>query len=110
LTRFQINPGEFRHVIQFQEQSEEQNSYGENNDNWVDVMKTRAGIYPMSGKEFFAAETVSSEVSHKVNMRYLPGITPDMRILFGDRIFSIISVINFQEKNIELQLLCKEVI
>lgn len=110
MTRYRINPGEFRHVIKFQKQSDQQNSYGENNDNWVDVMNTRAGIYPMSGKEFFVAETVNSEVSHKINMRYMPGITPDMRIMFGERAFSIVSVINFQERNIELQLLCKEVI
>jgi hypothetical protein len=32
-----------------------------------------------------------------------------MRVLFGERVFSIVSPpINFQEKNIELQILCKE--
>jgi SPP1 family predicted phage head-tail adaptor len=110
LTRYRINPGEFRHVIVFQKKSGVQNSYGETSNDWVDVIKTRVGIFPVSGKEFFAAETVNSEVTHKVNLRYLPGITSDMRIKFGERFFSIISVINFQEKNIELQLLCKELI
>ncbi|MCM3763448.1 phage head closure protein [Neobacillus niacini] len=110
MTRYRINSGEFRHVITFQKISGTQNSYGEKSKDWVDVIKSRAGIYPVSGKEFFAAETVNSEVTHKVNLRYLSGITPDMRIKFGERFFSIISVINFQEKNIELQLLCKEMI
>ncbi|WP_066316958.1 phage head closure protein [Bacillus sp. FJAT-29814] len=110
MTRYRINPGEFRHVISFQKKSGVQNSYGEKSNDWVDVIKSRAGIYPVSGKEFFAAETINSEVTHKVNLRYLSGITPDMRIKFGERFFSIISVINFQEKNIELQLLCKELI
>jgi SPP1 family predicted phage head-tail adaptor len=113
MTRFRINPGEFRHIITFQKKSDGQNSYGEvskNDSDWTNVVTVRAGIYPISGKEFYAAETVNSEVSHKVNLRYIPGITPDMRIKFGARTFKIFSVINFQEKNIELQLLCKELI
>jgi SPP1 family predicted phage head-tail adaptor len=111
MTRYRINPGEFRHIITFQQQSGNQNSYGEStNEDWVDVLKTRAGIYPISGREFFSAEMVNSEVTHKINMRYVPKISPDMQIKFGERIFRIISVINFQEKNIEIQLLCKELI
>ena len=110
MTRYRINPGEFRHIITFQKKSEIQNSYGEEN-NWDDVITTRAGIYPISGKEFFAAETVNSEVTHKINMRYIPDISADMRIKFGERIFEMKSPpINFQEKNIELQILCRELV
>jgi SPP1 family predicted phage head-tail adaptor len=111
MTRFQINPGEFRHIIIFQKKSGVQNSYGENTDDWIEVIKARVGIYPISGKEFFTADTVNSEVTHKITMRYMPGITSDMRIKFGERIFQLISPpINFQERNIELQLLCKELV
>lgn len=111
MTRFKINPGEYCHVIVFQSLDEESNSYGEPSDRWTDVLKTRAGIYPISSKEFFASYTVNSELTHKINMRYLPGITADMRIKYGERIFQIKGPpINFQEKNIELQLLCKELI
>lgn len=110
MTKYLINPGDYRHVVTIQELSNQRNEYGEVIDNWINTLKTRAGIFPISGREFFAAETVNSEVSHKVNMRYVSGIRPDMRIAFSERIFHIISVINFQEKNIELQLLCKELI
>lgn len=110
MTKFRINVGSYRHIVVFQKMSSLQDSYGENDDDWIDVLKTRAGIYPISGREFFAAETVNSEVSHKVHTRYVKGITPDMRVKFGDRFFKIVSVINFQEKNVELQLLCKELI
>jgi len=112
MTRYRINPGEYRHKITIQQKTKTQNDYGEEIEDWVDVVSARSGIYPISGREFFAAETVNSEVSHKVNLRYIPNatITPDMRIKFGNRFFHIISVINFQERNIELQLLCKELI
>jgi SPP1 family predicted phage head-tail adaptor len=105
-----LNNGNLRHRITFQKQTEAQNDYGEEIKDWVDEATVWASINPISGKEFFSAEKVSSEVSHKINMRYTPGISPDMRIRFNERFFSIISVINFQERNIELQLLCKELI
>ncbi|CEG26008.1 phage head closure protein [Bacillus sp. B-jedd] len=110
MTRYRMNPGELRHIVTFQRKSEGQDSYGEGSDDWVNVLKTRVAIYPISGKEFFAAEKVNSEVTHKVNLRYIPGITSDMRMKLGERVFELISPpINFQEKNIELQLLCKEI-
>lgn len=110
MTRYRINPGELRHKIVFQKLENIQNEYGESLNIWNDVLTTRAGIYPISGKEFYAAETVNSEVTHKINMRYMKNLTPDMRIKFDNRYFNIISIINFQERNIEIQLLCKELI
>lgn len=110
MSRYRINPGELRHRITIQKLNNSQNEYGEISKLWEDILNVRAGIYPISGKEFFAAETVNSEITHKVKIRYIEGIMPNMRIKFNNRIFSIESVINFQERNIELQLLCKELI
>ena len=110
MSRYRINPGELRHRITIQKLNNSQNEYGEISEFWEDILNIRAGIYPISGTEFFAAETVNSEITHKVKIRYVEGLTPNMRINFNNRIFSIESIINFQEKNIELQLLCKELI
>lgn len=109
MTRYVINPGELRHKITFQRAKDGQNEYGESI-GWDNILTAKAGIYPLSGREFYAAETVNSEVTHKIKMRYTPKLTPDMRIEFGNRHFEIESIINFQEKNVELQLLCKELI
>lgn len=113
MTMFRINAGKYRHIITFQKLGETRNSYGEidrdNNDNWENVLTTRAGIFPISGKELLSAEFVKAEMTHKIQLRYIKGINSDMRVLFGTRIFDIVSPpINFQEKNLELQLMCKE--
>lgn len=108
-----MNPGELRHRITFQEKSKQQNEYGEEIDSWVNVKTVWASVNPMSAKEFFAAEKTSSEVTHKIFMRYIPDlkITSDMRIKFKDRTFELVGPpINYKEKNAELQLLCKELI
>ncbi|MGL5150315.1 MAG: phage head closure protein [Clostridium sp.] len=105
-----INPGEFKHLITFQKLVNTKNSYGETTNNWKDIITSRCAIYPISGKELLAAESVSSEVTHKINMRFARGISHDMRIKFNNRVFSIISIINFQEKNKLLQIIAKELI
>lgn len=109
MSRYRINPGEFRHRIIIQKMNKIENDYGELLDTWVDFLEVRAAIYPLSGKDFFAAETTNNEITHKINIRYVQGITSTMRIKLGERYFEITSPpINFQEKNILLQIMCKE--
>ena len=110
MSRYRINPGEFRHPIIIQKLNKIRNEYGEiSEEKWMNFLELRAAIYPISGKDFFSAETLNSEVTHKINIRYVEGITSAMRIKFGERYFEIISPpINFQEKNVLLQMMCKE--
>ena len=105
-----MNPGELKHRITFQKLNNTQNDYGEPIESWQDIATVWASINPVVGREYFAAETVNSEVSHKIKIRYRFGITPDMRVNFKGRIFSIKSVINYNERNTELQLMCKELV
>jgi SPP1 family predicted phage head-tail adaptor len=110
MTKFLQNAGSYRHPITLQKQSQTKNDYGEKVPTWTDFAQSRAGIYPISGKDFIASAEVNSEVTTKINLRYIPGVTADMRVKFGERIFKIIAVMNFQERNKEIQLMCKEMI
>ena len=65
---------------------------------------------PVSGREFIAFKQINAEISTKVNIRYLAGVTTEMRVLFKDRTFEINSIINPEEKNVSLLLMCKEVV
>jgi SPP1 family predicted phage head-tail adaptor len=113
MTLYRINAGKYRHIVYFQRLKDAQNSYGEtvksDEDNWENAFKTRVGIFPISGKEVLTDEVIKGEVSHRIHMRYISGVDSSMRIKFGNRIFDIVSPpINFQEKNLEIQLMCKE--
>lgn len=109
MSKYRINAGDFRHPITIQKLDKVRNGYGELIETWIDFLDIRAAIYPLSGKDFFAAETTNSEVTHKINIRYVEGITSAMRIKFKNRYFEIIAPpINFQEKNMLLQIMCKE--
>lgn len=105
MSRYRINPGELRHRITFQLQD-----LDSEDEDWKDIATTWANINPISGKEYYSAETINSDLTHKIRLRYRKGITPDMRIIYNDRIFYIISVINEYEKSTMLQLMCRELI
>lgn len=100
--------GKLRHRITIQRQVNEVNDYGAPVTIWKNVATVWADIRPLSGREYFSAQQVQSEVTTQIWIRYHQGIVPTMRIKFGKRLFAIVSVINAQERNITLQLLCKE--
>lgn len=108
MTQFLQNSGRYRHPITFQQRTKTTNEYGELLNEWSDFTTSRASINPISGKLLISAEAVKSEITHQVHCRYLPNITNGMRIMFGTRVFDIVAVINFQEMNKELQIMCKE--
>lgn len=73
---------------------------------WEDYATVLAFVQPLNGREYFADKQVQAETSHKVTMWYQPGITSEMRVIFGGKVLEIESVINIDERNIELQLMC----
>jgi SPP1 family predicted phage head-tail adaptor len=104
-----MQAGKLRHRITIQEPVTARNGYGEAITTWTAVATVWASVEPLSGREFFAAEHVQSEVTHRVRMRWQSGITPDMRVLFGGRVLKVEAVINYGERRTDLQLMCQEV-
>jgi SPP1 family predicted phage head-tail adaptor len=111
-----INAGKYRHIVTLQRLKQaNQNAYGETSvndeNNWEDFLTLRVGIFPLSGRELLGlqGDVKLSEVSHRVVLRYTKGITSDMRLKFGNRIFEMISPpVNSYERNDELLIFCKE--
>ena len=100
--------GKLRHKITIQKFTHSRDSFGAMIPEWVDFASSWASISPVSGKEYFAAHQINAEITTKITIRYMPGIAPEMRVAFKGRVFEILSVLNFEEKNVELNLMCKE--
>ncbi len=66
-------------------------------------------IEVLTGKEYLSPLGMKSEVSNKITIRYLKEIDSKMRISFKDRIFKIEAILNPNEQNIMLVLLCSEI-
>jgi SPP1 family predicted phage head-tail adaptor len=100
-----MKAGKLRHKIIVQQYTDGTNDNGYPEKTWTDFVTLWANIQPLRGKEYFAAKTEHSEVSHTIIYRYYPGVTSDMRIKYGNRYFDIESVINADERNYELQIM-----
>ncbi len=103
-----MRAGRLRHHVEVQQATETQDEYGGMTLVWETIEQRTASIRPMGGRELFEAQQVVATASHEVRMRYTSTITPQLRLLFGTRIFEIGQVINVDERNRELVLLCTE--
>lgn len=102
--------GKLRHRVAIQAYTALRDSFGAEQPEWADVATVWASVAPISGKEYFASAQTNAELTTKITMRYLGGITPNMRVVFDGRIFEIVSVLNYEERNVEQSLLCKEIV
>lgn len=104
------NSGSFRHRITIQEFTEGYNENGFPIEEWQDVKLVWAMIKTLKGSEFYQAASTQNENSLRFVIRYTTGLNPDMRILYKNRIFEIESIINDDEMDKTLTIMCKEVI
>lgn len=103
-----MNPGNLRHRVTIQERSSElEAEFGTQKNTWTDIATVWANVQPLNGREYFAALQAQSAIDLKVTMRYR-AVTTANRLLFGTRKLDIESVINVGERNVMLELMCKE--
>jgi len=100
--------GPLRHRITIQRLSKNQNGMGEEEPGWTNVTTRWASIEPISGREYFSAQQVNAEVTHRVRIRYLAGMESTMRLLYGARVFQIKVIMNAEERKKALEILCTE--
>lgn len=100
--------GPLRKRVTFQSPKAGRDAFGQPLVGWDDVATVWASVEPVSGRELLAAQQMQGEVTHRIRLRYLVGITTATRILFGARVFDIQSTINAREAGASLEILAKE--
>lgn len=105
-----MRAGLLRHKFTVRTMTEEQDAAGELVQTWADGNTIWGSITPLSGGESLSNEQITAEVTHKVWVRYDSTVTPGTRLLFGSRVFEINSVLNKDERNVAMELLCKEIV
>lgn len=103
-----MHSGALRHKIIIQQPAGVRDSNGQMVETWTTFATVWASVEPLQGREFFAADQINSEITTRIRLRYLSGITQDMRISFDSRIYDIRSIIQVREIHHEMQLMCKE--
>lgn len=76
---------------------------------WATVKTLWANVKPLSGFEVTIGQQPQSEVSHKICIRYLAnGFDTGWRVKWGDRYFSVQSVVDLHEGQRYMELRAKE--
>ena len=65
-------------------------------------------VAPMSGREYEESQKIRAETTYKISTRFFRHITSDMCILYDNREFEIISVLDLGGKHDELQIVVVE--
>jgi len=83
-------------------------------ESWTDLdpptVKASIDIATARDLEHLPAGTVIAQAAHVIRMPYHPGVTTTTRILFRGRAFSLTSVVNPEERNIQLECIGVEVV
>jgi SPP1 family predicted phage head-tail adaptor len=109
-----MKAGMLRHSITIETATETLAASGETTQTWTTFASVRAAIQPANGKETWRAAQVNPTLTHAITIRYLPRVTTKMRIKYIDEIteatryFGIESIIDTDEKHVELHLMCSE--
>ena len=104
-----MDAGILRDRVTVQQATENRNSLGESILSFSTFAEVWASVQGVSAREFLLAGQQQVEVSHRVKMRYLTGLTPQMRLSWRGRTLEIISILEHENRSVH-ELICQETV
>ena len=84
---------------------------GDRVDSWADVFTDWCAVEPLTGREFYGAQQLNAEATTRITFTWRDGVTAkNHRVIVGGQTFDILSAINLEMRNRDLQLMCKELL
>lgn len=102
-----MNAGQLDQRVTVERLQQGQDEYGGPVTTWAPLFTTWAAVEPLTGREYFAAAAVQSEVTTRLRLRFRPGVSAADRVTHEGRVYDITSVIDFKSSNRELVLMCR---
>ena len=102
-----IDPGKLRERITVQIASGTTNALGETVLSWANSSAVWASVEGVSAREALISGQQETSVTHKVRLRYLPGLAQQMRLAWRGRTLEITSMLEHANRS-EHELLCQE--
>ena len=102
-----IRPGELRERVTVQVASGTTNALGETVLTWSDSSAVWASVEGVSAREALLAGQQETTISHRVRLRYLPGLTQQMRFSWRGRTLDIVSLLEHNNRS-EHEAVCQE--
>lgn len=106
-----MQAGKLRHRVTIQQRaagSPQKNPSGAPAESWTDVATVWASIEPLKGREFLEAQAIQSQISVRIRIRYLAGVTAGMRAVHSGDVYNIEAPLDPEKRHIELHLMCSQ--
>ena len=100
--------GRLRYQVILQTQGGTADGMGGVTATWSNTATIWADIMPISATERTQADKVIGDITHKIIVRHRAITSPNMRILYGTRVFNIVSVVNPDNSSSHLKLMARE--
>lgn len=102
-----IHAGKLRERVTVQIASGTTNTLGETVLSWNNSTAVWASVEGVSAREALALGQQETVVTHRVRLRYLPGLTQNMRFAWRNRTLEIVSLLEHGNRS-EHEAVCEE--
>jgi SPP1 family predicted phage head-tail adaptor len=102
-----IEPGKMRERVTVQIASGATNALGETVLTWANSTAVWAHVEGVSAREALEAGQQDTTITHRVRIRYLPGLTQQMRFSWRSRTLDIVSLLEYGNRS-EHVAICEE--
>lgn len=103
-----MDAGRLRERVTVQQASESRNALGETVLAWSTYAERWASVEGVSAREALTLGQNEITITHKVQMRYLNGLTQRMRLQWRGRTLEIVSLLEHENRS-RHELICQEV-
>ena len=103
-----MRAGRLRHRLTLQSRTETRSATGSVTTAWATEGTVWGAIEPISGKEYLALAQTQNETAVRIVLRYYSGLDESWRVVSGGKAYSIQSLINTDERDHTITLMCSQ--
>ena len=96
-----------RHRVTIEQKTAGADAWGQPVETWETVAIVPAEVWPLSGREYIAAQAEQAGVTTRITIRYQAGIEPAMRITHDGKTYNIKAVLPDPTARRHLTLMCE---
>lgn len=111
-----LDSGQLRHQLTIYSPPTGLDAYGQALDStpsmtgWTLYLTRWGKIEPNTGSPYIQSDTIRNLTTHRITFRYVEGLTPRYRIVYGSRVFNVVGLISSEERQIDTVVAAQEVL
>lgn len=100
--------GRLNKRITFMKLADMPDAMGQESKKLREIKTVWGSLYPVRGMEFYELQKMQSKITHKCYVRYMEGIGSECYIRYGEKTYSIESVLDIDLAHKMLEIMCSE--